>query len=56
VGDDWRIDIGGAETAGIRPVRLQHQSVQRNWPDVETSVPIIATLNDLLDLNRLLPE
>ena len=54
VGDDWRIDICGAGDAGIQPIWLRHQSVRRNWPEVKTSVPIIATLNDLLDLQRLL--
>lgn len=54
VGDDWRIDICGAKDAGIQPIWLQHHSVRRNWPDVETTVPIIETLNDLLDLHRLL--
>jgi putative hydrolase of the HAD superfamily len=54
VGDDWRIDICGAEDAGIQPIWLRHHSVSRNWPDVETSTPIIETLNELLDLDRLL--
>ena len=55
VGDDWRIDICGAEDAGIQPIWLRHHSVSRNWPDVETTVPVIESLNDLLDLDRLLP-
>ncbi len=54
VGDDWRIDICGANDAGIQPIWLRHHSVRRNWPDVETTVPIIESLNDLLDLDRLL--
>jgi len=54
VGDDWRIDICGAGNAGIQPIWLRHHSVRRNWPEVETTVPIIETLNDLLDLDRLL--
>jgi HAD superfamily hydrolase (TIGR01549 family) len=53
VGDDWRIDICGARNAGIRPVWLQHHSVQRNWPDVATQVPIIAGLDQLLDLESI---
>jgi putative hydrolase of the HAD superfamily len=55
VGDDYRIDICGATAVGIRPIWLQHQSVRRNWPEVETSIPVINTLNELLDLDRLLP-
>jgi putative hydrolase of the HAD superfamily len=54
VGDDWRIDICGAGDVGIQPIWLRHRSVGRNWPDVETTVPIIESLNDLLDLGRLL--
>lgn len=50
VGDDWRIDICGARNAGLRPVWLQHHSVQRNWPNVATQVPIITRLDQLLDL------
>ena len=51
VGDDWRIDIGGAENARIQPVWLRHETVRRNWPDVETTVPIITRLDQLLDLS-----
>jgi len=51
VGDDWRIDIGGAKNAGVQPVWLQHNAVQRNWPAVETTVPIITRLDQLLDLS-----
>jgi len=50
IGDDWRIDICGAQNMGIRPVWLQHDSVKRNWPDVETDVPIITRLDRLSDL------
>jgi len=53
VGDDWRIDICGARNAGIQPVWLQHHSVQRNWPDVTTRVPIITRLDQLLDIESL---
>lgn len=55
VGDDYRIDICGATEVDIRPIWLQHHSVRRNWPEVETSIPVIKTLNELLDLDRLLP-
>lgn len=54
VGDDWRIDICGAMDVGIRPIWLKHHSVERNWPDVETSVPVIKDLHELLDLDRRL--
>jgi putative hydrolase of the HAD superfamily len=50
VGDDWRIDICGAKVVGIRPVWLKHHSVSRKWPVVETSVPVITSLEQLLDL------
>lgn len=50
VGDDWRIDICGARAAGIHPIWLQHQSVSRKWPEVETSVPVITSLEQLLNL------
>ncbi len=49
-GDDWRIDICGAKNAGIQPIWLQHHSVTRNWPDVETDTPIITSLGELYDL------
>jgi HAD superfamily hydrolase (TIGR01549 family) len=48
VGDDWRIDICGAQEVGIRPIWLQHHSVPRKWPSVETSVPVITGLEQLL--------
>ncbi len=50
VGDDWRIDIGGAQNAGIHPVWIQHHAVKRNWPDVQTEVPVITSLDELIDL------
>ena len=50
VGDDWRIDVGGAQKSGIQPVWLQHHAVRRNWPDVKTDVPVITSLHDLFDL------
>jgi len=53
VGDDWRIDICGAQEVGIRPIWLQHHSVSRKWPLVETSVPIITSLEQLLDLESV---
>lgn len=54
VGDDWRIDICGARDAGLHPIWLKHHSVKRNWPEVQTSVPVITSLEQLLDLYSLL--
>jgi len=54
VGDDWRIDIRGAGDMGMHPVWLKHETVQRNWPSMETNVPVIHRLDQLLDLDRLL--
>ena len=54
VGDDWRIDICGARDAGIQPIWLQHRLVQRTWPAVKTPVPVITSLECLLDLERVL--
>ncbi len=54
VGDDWRIDICGASDAGIQPIWLQHRLVQRTWPAVKTPVPVITSLECLLDLERVL--
>ena len=56
VGDDWRIDICGARDAGLHPIWLKHHSVRRNWPKVQTSVPVITSLEQLLDLNSLFPR
>jgi len=53
VGDDWRIDICGAGQVGIQSVWLQHHSVSRKWPVVETSVPVITSLDQLLYLSVL---
>ncbi len=47
VGDDWRIDIKGAQNAGLHAVWLKHHSVKRNWPDVATTVPVITCLDQL---------
>ncbi len=55
VGDDHRIDVCGAGDAGLHPVWLKHHSVRRNWPEVETSVPVISSLKQLLELESLLP-
>jgi len=54
VGDDWRIDICGAGDAGLHPIWLKHHSVTRNWPQVHTAVPVITSLEQLLDLNSII--
>jgi len=50
VGDDWRNDICGARKVGIQPVWLKHRSVRRNYPDVQTDVPVITSLDELAGL------
>ena len=47
VGDDWRIDVCGARDAGLHPVWLKHDTVKRNYPEVDVDVPIITSLNEL---------
>jgi hypothetical protein len=42
--------------AGIQPIWLQHHAVSRNWPVVETSLPIITSLEPLLNLQNVLNE
>ena len=49
VGDDYRIDVGGAREAGLHPIWLKHHSVKRNWPEVQISVPVITSLEQLRD-------
>lgn len=53
VGDDYRIDICGAKNAGLHAVWIQHHSVERSWPEVETTVPIITRLDQLFDLESI---
>jgi putative hydrolase of the HAD superfamily len=53
VGDDFRIDICGAKDAGLHPVWLKHHLVKRTWPEVETEVPVITSLDELLQLEKL---
>ncbi|MBN1555503.1 MAG: HAD family hydrolase [Phycisphaerae bacterium] len=49
VGDDWHNDICGAKDVGIQPIWLQHHLVKRNWPRVETTVPVITSLEEIRD-------
>jgi len=51
VGDDWDKDICGAQNTGLKPVWIKHRFVQRNWPDIETNVPVINSLEELLELD-----
>ena len=54
IGDDWRIDVCGARDAGMHAIWLKHHSVQRNWPEVTGSAPVITNLEELLELEKLL--
>ena len=54
VGDDYRNDVEGATAAGMKAVWLKHHSVVRNWPDIEPAVPVISSLEELLDLDKIL--
>jgi len=56
VGDDWSIDICGARNVGIQPIWLKHHSVSRSWPAGDIEVPVITSLDRLLDLETLLPD
>ena len=50
IGDDWRIDIGGATNAGLQPVWIKHRTVNRRWPEITTAIPVISSLNELLGM------
>jgi HAD superfamily hydrolase (TIGR01549 family) len=54
VGDDWRIDLCGARSAGMHAVWLQHRSTRRTWPSVADDFPIIGSLDELLQLPLIL--
>ena len=56
VGDDFRIDIRGARDAGLYPIWLKHYSVKRNWPKVETTAPVISSLDELLELEKFFQQ
>lgn len=55
VGDDLRIDIGGAIAVGIQPVWIRHYSVRRSWPEIDAKFPVITSLDQLLMLEHILP-
>ena len=54
VGDDWHADIQGALNSGISAIWLKHHSTERNWPAVDTTVPVITSLDELKDLNLIM--
>jgi len=54
VGDDWRRDIRGAKDSGLHAIWIKHDRVKRNWLDVEPDVPVITSLEPLLQLDALL--
>lgn len=54
VGDDYRIDVCGALSVGMRAIWLKHHSVERRWPCVSTRPPVIRELGELLELDQLL--
>ena len=47
IGDDWQNDVNGSRDAGLFPIWLKHQSVNRNYPEVKEDIPVIYTLNEL---------
>ncbi len=53
IGDDYRVDIEGANGAGIKSVWLKHYSVKRNWPENTLGVPEITDLKQLFELDLL---
>ena len=53
VGDDYRIDVCGARDSGLHPVWLKHHTVRRNWPEVQTSGPVITNLKQLVELDDI---
>ncbi|MBN1852178.1 MAG: HAD family hydrolase [Pirellulales bacterium] len=54
VGDDWHNDVCGARDAGLQPVWLKHHAVRRDWPDEKTTVPVMTSLEALLELETWL--
>lgn len=56
VGDDYRIDIEGSKGAGMIPVWLKHYSVERNWPVPAFRVAEITTLNELIEMDKLIKK
>jgi putative hydrolase of the HAD superfamily len=54
VGDDWHTDICGVTDAGFLPIWIKHSLLSRSWPNKETSVPVITSLDSLLDIDSII--
>ena len=54
VGDDWHTDICGVTDTGFQPIWIKHCLLSRSWPDKETSVPVITSLDSLLDIDNII--
>jgi putative hydrolase of the HAD superfamily len=54
VGDDWHTDICGVSDAGFQPIWIKHSLLSRTWPNKETSVPVITSLDSLLDIDSII--
>ena len=54
VGDDWHTDICGVTDAGFQPIWIKNSLLSRSWPDKETSVPVITSLDSLLDIDNII--
>ncbi|MHC1728142.1 MAG: HAD family hydrolase [Syntrophobacteraceae bacterium] len=54
VGDDLRIDIRGADSAGLYPIWIKHYLVKRSWPNVKVLAPVISSLDQLLMMDLFL--
>jgi putative hydrolase of the HAD superfamily len=47
IGDDWQNDVIGSRDAGLFPIWLKHQSVNRNYPEVKEDISVIYNLTEL---------
>ncbi|MBW7990150.1 MAG: HAD family hydrolase [Planctomycetes bacterium] len=54
VGDDWNTDICGVTDADFQPIWIKHNLLTRSWPNRETSVPVITSLDSLLDIDSII--
>ncbi len=54
IGDDWGIDMQGGVNVGMRVIWIKHTLLKRRFPQVETDIPIITSLEPLLNLKSLL--
>ena len=57
VGDDWTTDIRGAADAGLQPIWMKHHLLSRTWPqpDRDISIPVITSLESLLEIENVIP-